>query len=126
MAAYLLDTSVLIRRLRRDPATQLLWDKLARGDTSACSALSVYEVGHGMYPREETATLELLNSLNILPVTRQIAWMAADESRRFQRQGHTLSAIDAMIGATALVHNLTLVTADRSGFPMPGLRKITL
>lgn len=126
MAGYLLDTSVLIRRLRRDPATQTLWDRLALGGTAACSVLSVYEIELGMQPREEAVTVELLASLNILTVTHLIAEAAGRENRKAQAQGRRLPAIDVLIGATALVHGLAVVTADPRGFQIPGLEVIAV
>jgi predicted nucleic acid-binding protein len=38
------------------------------------------------------------------------------------RQGRTLQVPDAIIAATALEHDLTLMTANRRDFPMPELK----
>lgn len=126
MAAYLLDTNILIRRLRDDPVAEVLMERLSQEGSMACSALSVYEVALGMPPREEAVTMELLGWLNILPVTRQIAETAGRENRIAQARGRRLPAIDALIGATALVHGLTVVTADPRGFQIPGLDVIAV
>ena len=79
-----------------------------------------------MRPEEEIRTRALLSRLEVLPLTAVLAQRAAAEARAARARGRTLSSADALIAATALVHNLILVTADKSGFPMPGLRKITL
>ncbi|NEX14421.1 MAG: PIN domain-containing protein [Prosthecochloris sp.] len=52
----------------------------------------------------------------VLPVTDDIALMWGSMLGRSEKNGQTLSVIDALIAATASVHNLALVTRNISDF----------
>lgn len=125
-SGHLLDSSVLIDYERGVPALIAFVNDLTRQEVPACSALTVYEVEVGVRPEHAHAARELLDALNVLPLTSSIASRAAAETRLARRRGRALSPVDAMIAATALLHNLTLVTCDRTGFHVPGLRAIVL
>jgi len=113
MSDHLLDTNVLIRCLRGlRPALQLLEHLAARGALNV-SVLSRVEVLARMWPREQAATVDLLSALTALPVTTEVADTASRLISGQSRQGIALPVPDALIVATAQVHNLTLVTYDR-------------
>jgi predicted nucleic acid-binding protein len=48
--------------------------------------------------------------------------MAGEYIRRYRAQGITLDKPDAIIGATAVLHDLVLVTYNPKHFPMPELQ----
>ena len=75
-----------------------------------------------MHPHEEPRTLELLNALGNLPVDGDVADRAGRWVYQYARQGVQLSLPDALIAATAFLHNLTLVTTNPRHFPIPGLQ----
>jgi predicted nucleic acid-binding protein len=58
----------------------------------------------------------------VLPVTEDVMfkWRVLVEEGR--KQGHTFSQPDLIIGATALEHDLTVVTRDRSDFERARVR----
>jgi predicted nucleic acid-binding protein len=112
MAAYLLDTGVLIRHLRGKKAAVRLLRSLGRRDRLAISAVTRAEVRAGMRDHEEQATRRLLSRLETVPVGPEIADRAGDLVRRAHGQGRTLHLIDALIGATAAEHRMTLVTLN--------------
>jgi predicted nucleic acid-binding protein len=121
MAAYLLDTNLLIRALRGDSATIGLIAELAAEGAISISAVTSLEIFAGMRPREEAHTKALLDSLINLPVNATIAEQAGRWLYQYARQGIQLSFPDALLAATALVENLTLVTTNAQHFPMPEL-----
>ncbi len=124
MSGYLLDTSTIIWVLRgRKDAIQLL-EKLSKDVVPGCSILSVYEVLIGARPGEEEKTRKFLNSLTRYPVDDSVVEMAALAFTSLRGQGVTLDPIDAMIGATCLVHDQTLVTYNAKHFPLEGLKMI--
>ncbi len=118
MADYLLDTNVLILALRGRHVALDLLDVLQRQATLHISVVTRTEVLAGMHPREETRTLHLLQSLESLPITLAIADRAGRWIYQFARQGVQLSFPDALIGATAVRHDLALVTTNTKHFPM--------
>ena len=122
MADYLLDTSVLILHLRERPEITMLLTQWGKEGVLCISVVTRTEIVAGMRPHEEERTLELLDSLENIPVDEAIADHAGRLIYQYARQGVQLSFPDAVIGATALHHDLTLVTTNPRHFPMPELR----
>jgi len=56
------------------------------------------------------------------PVTYSIAERGGRLRNDWARKGRTLGLADMVVAATALEHNLALVTANRKDFPMPELK----
>jgi predicted nucleic acid-binding protein len=123
MAGFLLDSDVLIWTLRKKPETLRLVGALAgRGaERLCCSAVSVLEVWSGRKPGEEEATRLLLEDLEILPADGGTAFLAGDLLRGRPGRGPRDWA-DALIAATAIRHELELVTYNTRDFPYAGVR----
>jgi predicted nucleic acid-binding protein len=118
---HLLDSSILILALRSQPAALDLLDRFRSREEASISVVSRTEVLAGMRPHEERATAELLLALLSLPVNAAIADRAARLICSLARSGQQLSFPDALIAATALEHDLTLVTTNARHFPVGGL-----
>lgn len=121
MAAYLLDTGILIRHLRGRKAVVRLLRGLGSKDRLAISAVTRAEIRAGMRQHEDRATRRLLARLETIPVDQEIADRAGDLIRRAHSQGRTLHLIDALIGATATQRGITLVTLNLVDFEGLGL-----
>ena len=122
MADYLLDSNVLILHLRERPGITALLTRWGKEGTLYISVVTRTELLAGMRPHEEARTIELLDSLENLPVDEAIADRAGRLIYQYARQGIQLSFADALIAATALEHGLTLATTNPKHFPMPELR----
>ena len=122
MADYLLDSNILILHLRERPEITALLTRWGKEGTLYISVATRTEIVAGMRPHEEERTLELLDSLENLPVDEAIADRAGRLIYQYARQGIRLSFADALIAATALEHDLTLATTNSKHFPMPELR----
>ncbi len=123
MADCLLDTNILILALRSDPKALDLLDALGRKKERECISVATRtEILAGMRPHEEERTMELLDSLENIPVDESIADRAGRLIYQYARQGVQFSFPDAIIAATALHHNLTLATTNPRHFPVPDLR----
>jgi predicted nucleic acid-binding protein len=122
MAIFLLDTSVIIDALNgKKNRDQILKELLQQGRLLACCAINVTEVYAGLSPQEETRTRELLESLQFFPIIWPIARLAGLLKRDYARKGITLATTDAMIPATAIHHQLVLITDNLKHYPMKEL-----
>jgi len=118
MNDYLLDTNVLILALRRNLRVLDWLEATQHTRYLYVSVISRTEVLAGMQPREEQMTRALLGSLINLPVYTSIGDRAGLLIYEQARRGHQVSFPDALIAATALEHDLTLVTTNVRHFPM--------
>jgi len=125
MADYLLDTNVLILHLRDHPELTALLTAWGETHVLNISMVTRTEVLAGMHPHEEKRTLDLLDSLMSLVVDEAIADRAGRLIYQYARRGVQFSFADALIAATALQHDLTLVTTNARHFPIPELRLYT-
>jgi predicted nucleic acid-binding protein len=111
MPTSLIDTSVLIFALRRNTAALDLLERLRQRDDATISVATRAEVLAEMRSHEEPSTMALLNSLRNLPVTDEVADLAVQ-----------LSFPDALISATAIVHDLAIITTNAVHFTPTGAK----
>jgi predicted nucleic acid-binding protein len=121
MPNYLLDSCVLIRHLRRHQPTTELILSLALDGQLGIATISRTEIVEGMRDHERSLTMRLLDSLRSWPLDAAIADLAGEQIRVLRSRGFTLDKPDAIIGATALHHDLVLVTYNAKHFPLEGL-----
>lgn len=116
--AVVVDTSVLIDVLRGRPdARDVLVAARQRGKLHA-SEITRLEVLAGMRPREQEATLNLLQILTWHPVTAVIAEMAGELGRRWLPAFTGIDAADLAIAATVQAVAGELLTCNVKHFPM--------
>ena len=123
---YLADTNILSELARRepDPGVQAWADSLP---AVFLSAITVEEILFGLTkkpnPRVQ-AWFEgfLANLCEVLPVCERVARPAAELRGRFAAQGITRTQADMLIAATALTHNLILVTRNVDDFKDCGVQ----
>jgi predicted nucleic acid-binding protein len=125
MADYLLDTNILILHLRSHPEVTRLLYQWSETSVLCISVVTRAEILAGMHAHEEARTLELLDSLTSIPVDEAVADQAGRLIHQYARQGIRFSFPDALIAATALRHDLTLVTTNIKHFPIPELHLYT-
>jgi len=127
--AYLVDTNILIYHLNGiENATQLIDRLLEPG--AAMSSISFMEVVEGLEGRGNTTAAEqrftdLAERLRNLDFNREEAIVAADIRHTLRQQGRSVRSrgLDLLIAATAITHDLTLLTNNPSDYhDVPGLR----
>lgn len=125
--SYLIDSDWLIdAAVGRPKAVALLSEFTSAGP--AISAISVAEVCEGAYGSRDPELMltrfeRFLSEFAILPVTAPVAERFAWLRSKLRRQGLLIPDMDLLIAATALVHDLTLVTRNHRHFTrIPGLR----
>ena len=122
MATYLLDTSVIIDALNgKHNRDQLLMALLQQGNLLACCSINVTEVYAGLRSHEEIRTRQLLESLQYFPIVWPVARLAGLLKRDYARKGTTLATTDATIAATAIHHQLILITDNLKHYPLKEL-----
>ena len=123
----LVDSDVLIEVARgRDGRTLDLWLRTIERDDVllACSPVTVAELWRGVRPAERETLRELFNALVCLPIDRETGRTAGDILRQFAAS-HAVEIADALIGASALVHEAALWTRNRKHYPAKGIRFLT-
>jgi predicted nucleic acid-binding protein len=115
----LLDTDVLIEVLRgRDEALIARWYKLKIGSEPLLyTPVTSAELWHGIRPREESTIVQLLDALICVPVSDEIGRKAGSYLQRFHAS-HAVELGDAIIAATAAIHECALWTRNRKNYPM--------
>ncbi len=133
MTHFLLDTNVLSEFSRigaPDPNVDR-WLKITTDEALFASVLTFAEIRRGIELLDpgkrrnqlEQWQLELVESFEtrLLPVTKSIADRWAILSANAQRSGIQISNFDGLIAATAIEHNLVLVTRNLRDFDSLGI-----
>ena len=120
MAEYLLDTTIIIDHLRGDKKANIYLEEIGqRGDIAGCCCINIAEIYSGMLGKEAEKTNRFINSLYYYEVTSEISKVAGKLRQKYQKKGTTLAISDVIIGATALIYNLILVTKNIRHYPFP-------
>ena len=122
---YLLDTTWIVEYLRGNADVISRVEALQDGGL-AVSLISVAELYEGVFRsqdpgRNEAALKSFLEGVAVLGLTEDICVIYGRERARLYQEGNVVGAIDLLIAATALSHNLMLLTADRDFERIGGL-----
>jgi predicted nucleic acid-binding protein len=119
LKSILIDSDVLIEVSRaRDTAILSHWDELSRGSAALlCSPVTVAEIWHGARPHEHRTLDALFAALDCISIDTEIG-KRAGEYLRLYAKSHHVELGDALIAATASIHNLELWTRNRRHYPM--------
>ena len=116
MANYLLDSGLVIRHLRGQRRIVQFIRGMGKMGRLSVSTITRLELHAGMTADERYATQKLLSRFVTINLDRNIADRAGDLIRESRAHGNPLAVPDAIIAATALAHNLTLVTLNTDHF----------
>jgi len=91
------------------------------------SVISVEEIYYGLSYKDANQKKIWFNNFvqsrcQVLPITAEIAEQCGIWRGRFRQQGITRSQADLLIGATALLNELTLVTRNTKDFEGCGIQ----
>ncbi len=123
MAEYFFDSDVLIWCLRGQEESVSFFRQAIQECLPACSSLSVIEIELGMRKGEETQTRSLMDSLQVVSVTKEIARQAAEYIRYYSSKGRQIDFVDAVIAATCAQKRFSLVTYNLKHYPMSDFTK---
>jgi predicted nucleic acid-binding protein len=112
----ILDTSIVVDLLRRQPAARDFL--LAQTEIPTCSEITRVEVLQGLRSPERRAAEALFATFTWAGVDEPISRRAGELGRRWRRSHPGLGVADLVIGATALELGLPLATLNVRHFPM--------
>lgn len=118
---YLLDTCVISDFVKGEAGTIARFKQTPPIDV-AISAITIMELRYGLVlnpqraQKVEPVIASILSSATILPFDTVEAEQAAQIRAALKTQGQPIGAYDVLIGATALQHNLIMVTANQREF----------
>jgi predicted nucleic acid-binding protein len=123
LISVLIDSDILIEVSRaRDTRILARWDALGRGSSvPLCSPVTVAELWHGARAGDESILQALFVAVQCIPIDIEIGQKAGVYLRQYAKS-HSVELGDALIAATASLHNLQLWTRNRRHYPMRGLR----
>ena len=113
---YLLDTGLLIRHLRGQKSTVQLLRALGKANRLCVSTVTRLEVKAGAHPNEQASTKKLLSRFVSFDVDVAVADKAGEIILHGKESNKPILVPDAIIAATALIHNITLVTFNARDF----------
>ena len=116
----LLDTTVLIDVLRGNKERIARLRSMPQYEM-VTSAVNVAELYAGKRVSEESEIARLVAELEVWAVTNEIGESAGNLVFRTARKGKTIGLPDALIAATALVHDCPVMTANRKDFASTGV-----
>jgi predicted nucleic acid-binding protein len=124
MRTTLVDTDILINFLRGKRKAKEFLSSLLEESNIFCSAVTVAEIAAGIRTGEEERTKALLDQIEVLDVTRDVAEKAGFYKR--SAKGHSLELDDCLIAATAFVHKAVLATGNGKQYPMKDIRVLVI
>jgi tRNA(fMet)-specific endonuclease VapC len=130
MNPALIDTDILSAILGRNPLAVARADEyVAQHRRLAFSEMTRFEVLRGFEAKQARRRIEVFQAActgaDVLPITIEILDRAAVVYGELHRAGHLIPDADLIIGVTALVHGLEMVTNNVRHFSrIPGLRVV--
>jgi predicted nucleic acid-binding protein len=121
MPGVLIDTDIAIDFLRGAVYTQPLMGGLWNEGQAMISVLTVYELTAGMRDAEKVMTINFIDACVVEPITPAIAFKGGELYRKYRAKGVTLTALDCLIAATAIVKGYKVASGNVKHYPEKGL-----
>lgn len=133
---YLLDTCVLSEFTRRKPEDKVIkWIDSRQDDELFISVITFGEIQRGIDNLPESSRrTDLVTWMNedlitrfdsrIVPIDLETMLVWGNLTARMDANGTPMSVMDSLIAASALRHNLVLVTRNESDFAASGVRLV--
>jgi predicted nucleic acid-binding protein len=124
--AYLLDTTTLVSFSKKsEPVSSRLRQMMATDLVAVCPIV-VAEFYSGLAAEERPDWDGFFASLDLWDHSESVARRAGRFRYDYARRGRAISVADALVAATALEHDATILTDNVSDYPLPGVRVLSL
>jgi predicted nucleic acid-binding protein len=117
MQTVIVDTDIAIDYLRGFQYAKELMLFLWNTDNAYLSILSVYELYAGMKDNETLDTENFIKACIIEPLTIDVTRKAGSLYKKYRTQGLTLTSIDCLINATAIIRGHKIATKNINHYP---------
>ena len=114
---FLLDTNFIIGFLREDKNYISKFEEI-KSNNLYISPLTVTEIYAGCRENEIKETENLLQKVLTIPLSKLVSREAGKMIYYYSKRGKKIYIADAIIGATAKIHHLVLITQNVKDFPM--------
>mgnify|MGYP001582992152 CR=1 FL=1 len=119
----LLDTDILVDFFHHQKYAKELIAELQAQGSVRISILSIAELRAGFTSKQAKFFLpKLYDTVVIINVNVEIAELAGEFRFEYGSKGKSLSTVDTLIAATAILEDCQLVTRNKKDFPMPQLK----
>ena len=113
----LVDTSILIDYYRKTDKERSVWINLVRQGYSFCvSAVTKYEIYAGATPNQLTFWNSIFLAITFMPLDEISVDTAVAINSELKKKRKQIDLADLFIAATAIAHNLSLVTLNKKHF----------
>lgn len=113
----LIDTSILIEFFRKtDKANSTLLSLVKQGFTFKISAITVYEIYVGANPAQTDFWNELLEKIEVIPLTYIVAKTAVMINAELKKNRNQIDVADLFIASTAISNSLKIATLNTKHF----------
>ena len=116
---YGIDSDFAIAVLKGVPEASALLEKMETDGFIFISSISVFEMAFtskGISKKREQALLNFLDTLKVIPLSKEIALHASRIGTQLAKSGKMVHPMDLLIGVTALENGLILVTNNIKHF----------
>lgn len=114
--SILIDTSILIDHLRKQQKDKTIFYRLAFHYDYMISSITEFEFSVGSTPPNREFVEKVLSKLPVLPFDSACVKTATEIYRNLKVKNQLISLPDIFIAATAVTHNLQLLTLNRKHF----------
>ena len=121
---YLLDTNVFILGLRGEEPEANLLKKAIQNNKLVISSVVIGEFLSKVTEQEAEPFYALVDVFKVLSVNKEVAVVAA-EYRKTSLKTKRIHLLDCFLAAQAKLNKLTLVTNNKSDFPMTDIKIIS-
>lgn len=112
----LVDTSILIDHLRKTQKNQTNFYRATLQYECVISAITEFEFVVGCTPNNAEFVQQILQIVPVVGFDSECVKTAAAIYQQLKRKNQLISLPDLFIGATALTHNLSLLTSNHTRF----------
>lgn len=121
---YLLDTNIFILGLKGEEPEASFLKKTIQNNKLVISSVVIGEFLSKVTEQEAEPFYILVNNFKVLSVDKEVAKLAA-EYRKESFKTKRVHLLDCFLAAQAKINKLTLVTNNKSDFPMKDIKIIT-
>ena len=116
-SGLVIDTSVFIEFLRAKNKTKTDFYNLTINKNICISSITLFELYMGATtPDKELDIQILIQDLSILPVSNEVALMAAKIYKQLRKRNKLIEFRDILIAATCIINNMAIVSKNKKHF----------